>query len=97
MQFRLFTLFILLFLFFILPCQTNSQVFTKITDVSNPIVSDPVSGQYIGASWVDIDNDGYLDLYVSRKQIYRNLGNGNFAVIPNSFPALGPVIGNSWA
>ncbi len=95
MQFRLFILFILLILS--IPLSLNSQVFTKITDAGNPIVSEPVSGNYIGASWVDIDNDGYLDLYVSRKQIYRNLGNGNFAVIPNSFPALGSVIGNSWA
>jgi len=97
LQIRILILTIFLLLPFIFPNTSASQVFTKITDVNNPIVSDPVSGQYIGASWVDIDNDGFLDLYVSGKQIYKNLGNGNFIRLANSFPPLGPVIGNSWA
>ncbi|MDZ4713297.1 MAG: VCBS repeat-containing protein [bacterium] len=55
-----------------------AQNFVKITDNNNPVVSDIFSGNYFGSSWMDIDNDGRLDLYVNRKAVYRNLGGGNF-------------------
>ncbi|MEO8512021.1 MAG: FG-GAP-like repeat-containing protein [Ignavibacteria bacterium] len=74
-----------------------SQYFVKVTDASNPVVAEPLTGNYIGTSWVDIDNDERLDLYISRKDIFRNLGNGNFVKLTNSFPFIGTVLGNSWA
>ncbi len=74
-----------------------SQYFVKVTDASNPVVAEPLSGNYIGTSWVDIDNDERLDLYISRKDIFKNLGNGNFIKLTGSFPFIGNVLGNSWA
>lgn len=74
-----------------------SQYFVKVTDASNPIVTEPITGNYMGASWVDVDNDERLDLFICRKDIFRNLGNGNFEKIIGSIPFQGGVIGNSWA
>ena len=57
-----------------------------ITSTSN-IDSQPMSG--IGASWGDLDNDGYLDVYISTRTIgssisnmlYKNNGNNTFTDI----------------
>lgn len=76
---------------------TFSQFFVKVTDPGNPIVMESLAGNYIGAAWVDIDNDERLDLFIARKDIFRNLGNGSFVKLANSIPLQGPVIGNSWA
>jgi len=92
---------IILYMILIISSQLSvnsyGQVFTKITDANNPVVSDGTSGFYIGASWIDFDNDGLLDLYVSRQVLYRNLGNGNFEKITTALANQGPVQGNSWA
>jgi len=87
---------IVLFLITINSVKFYSQVFTKITDQNNPVVADTWSGQYVGASWIDFDNDGFLDLYISNKSLYRNLGNGNFQKI-SALSNQGVVQGNSWA
>ena len=65
---------LLLTLAFLLITQknANSQVFTKVTDPNNPIVTQTLTGNYIGASWVDVNNDERLDLYVSRQDIFKN-------------------------
>ncbi len=76
---------------------SQAQVFTKITSVSNPIVTDPVQTNYAGASWIDYDMDGLLDLFVIRTGLYRNLGNGNFSKITSSGLGLSTGIGNTWA
>jgi enediyne biosynthesis protein E4 len=91
-----FTLCLSIFLL-MLNTVSHSQFFVKVTDPANPIVSEGITGTYIGASWVDIDGDERLDLYVARKNIYKNLGNGNFVVIPNSPGLQGIIIGNTWA
>ena len=56
----------------------QAQIFNKVTSVTNPIVTDPVQTYYNGASWIDYDNDGLLDLFVTRGGLYHNDGNGNF-------------------
>ena len=65
----------------------NGQVFTKITDTANPIVSDPGPNQYSGASWVDYDGDDDLDLFINNNFLYRNSGNGVFVKMTSSLGA----------
>ena len=86
-----------LFILLSISGSASAQFFVKVTDASNPIVNEPLSGNYIGTSWVDIDNDELPDLYISRSQIFKNLGNGNFIKLSNSIPFIGTVLGNSWA
>ena len=75
----------------------NAQLFTKVTSTTNPIVTDPVQTLYNGASWIDYDNDGRLDLFVVRGGLYHNDGSGNFSKITNSGLGLTTGIGNTWA
>lgn len=75
-----------------------SQTFTKIT--TGPIESDTPSGGYAGASWVDYDGDGDLDLFTNPDFLYQNDGNGNFTRILDSGItgfSTGLNNGNSWA
>ena len=56
--------------------------FTKIT--TGPVVTD--GGNSRGEVWVDYDNDGWLDLFVSNDNgqndfLYRNNGDGTFTKI----------------
>src|SRR5262245_47955785 len=46
-------------------------VFTHITDPTNPIITEPVESD--GGSWIDLDGDGFLDLFVANG----NLSNQN--------------------
>jgi len=78
-----------------------SQIFVKVTDFSNPIVTGVTSTSYTGAAWIDFDNDGLLDLYVtdfSGSFLYHNDDNGNFSeVTGNAFAADGNIYrGTSW-
>ena len=78
------------------PC-TIAQIFTRVTATSNPIVTDPVQTSYAGASWIDFDNDGLLDLFVVRTGLYHNNGNGDFTKMAGSGIGLSTGIGNTWA
>ena len=60
--------------------------------VSGNVVTD--KGNSHGSTWIDIDNDGDLDLYVTNDQdqdnfLYRNEGNGNFSKLENDLTQLG--------
>lgn len=89
------TIFILFIL--ILNSDSFSQNFVKITDLSNPVVNDTLSGNYIGCSWIDIDNDGKLDLYVNRRAVYKNLGSGNFVKLSSLMGNQTPNLSNTWS
>jgi len=58
---------------------TQAQTFTQITN--GPIVNDV--GMFVGVSWADFNNDGFLDAFVSNwggrtNVLYRNNGDGTF-------------------
>jgi hypothetical protein len=50
--------------------------------------------------WGDIDNDGYIDLFVGdfqrKNALYRNNGNGAFTAITTSLNDIGTSIGSAW-
>ncbi|MDY8138833.1 FG-GAP-like repeat-containing protein [Aquimarina sp. 2201CG5-10] len=77
---------LLLFICFIFTITAFSQKFTLIKDTDNPIISDPpISATFFGISWTDINNDNLLDLFYAGT-IYKNIGHGNFEVMPTDIP-----------
>lgn len=86
--------------------RTNSAVvtldvdptWTKIT--SDPLVTDPGYDWFVGA-WADLDNDGFLDLFVARydhpgpNPIYHNNNDGTFTRIIE--PSLQAVQAEAWS
>jgi len=70
---------------------------TKIT--SDPFVTDPGS-EWSTAAWADLDNDGYLDLFVARydapgpNPIYHNNGDGTFTRVTE--PSLQTIQARAW-
>lgn len=74
-------LFVILFFWFLGPLITFGQTFTKITDPNNPIVTTTIDPNYSGAAWIDYDNDGDLDLFTTKRFLFRNDGNGNFILL----------------
>jgi len=59
--------------------------FTDVTEASG--LGDPVTGSN-SAAWADIDNDGYLDLFIGNEnqpsQLFHNKGDGTFEEISHS-------------
>lgn len=80
-----------------------AQTFTRITTQNNPIIADGGPAEYSGASWVDFDDDGDLDLFVNNDKLYRNDGNGVFVKLATTLGSGQPITaqiignGNSWA
>ncbi len=90
---------LLLFLSLVIS-QLHSQTnFTKVTDVANPIVTDPgsQSGSYTGASWIDMNDDGKLDLFINQGPLYRNEGGGIFTKLTSAITNQGAAFANSWS
>ena len=64
--------------------------FTKVTN--DPIVND--KGYAHGVSWIDYDNDGFLDMFVADyfstkfNQLFHNNGDGTFTKATNAAPVL---------
>jgi hypothetical protein len=75
----------------------NAQPFTKIT--TGQIATDARDAS--GASWIDYDGDGDLDLFTSNRSIgnylYRNEGNSSFPRVNVGSLTTISSIGNSWA
>ncbi len=84
----------------LVPDSIRAQVFTKLTDSSNPIVADSGPAGYTGASWIDFDGDDDLDLFVGNTSLYRNDGGGIFVKLATNLGSGQAVVtgnGNSWA
>ncbi|MCX6120075.1 MAG: FG-GAP-like repeat-containing protein [Ignavibacteriales bacterium] len=86
----------------ILSCTLSAQYFTKIT--TGPHVND--GGDSRSVNWVDYDNDGDLDLFITNGPssrannfLYKNNGDGTFQKITDVSVVndLGSYDGSSWA
>lgn len=73
-----------------------AQTFVKVDAPDNPINSANIRGFYRGCAWVDIDNDGDLDLS-SLTHAFRNEGGEQFSKIPSFGQATDFLGGISWA
>ncbi len=56
----------------------RTQTLTRVVDASNPVVSDHYESG--GGSWIDVNRDGYLDLFVA----HGNLSNQNNSLYLNN-------------
>ena len=65
------------------------QVFVKIVDPANPILTESYNQSYTGCAWVDYDSDGWLDLFATDgngiKQFKNN--SGVFTAVANTLTA----------
>lgn len=91
------TVLLILIVLFLFAKGSFAQNFVKVTDPNNPVVTETLTGNYFGTSWVDIDNDRLLDLFINRKVIFKNLGNGNFVKLESAMANQNTNLGNTWS
>ena len=64
----------------------------KFTELARKLGVDNPQGRGLAAAWVDLDEDGWPDLYVgtdeSSNALFRNLGNGKFADVAEASHAM---------
>ena len=66
----------------VLPAPAPGQSFVRITDPANPIVTEPATGSFTGAAWIDVDDDGLLNLFMVRSEaLFHNEGGGIFTQV----------------
>jgi hypothetical protein len=72
---------------------------TRLTDPANPVVAFSAPGVYHGAAWVDVNNDGLIDLFAAPNGLFLNQGGGRFAAATTSIGAIQGQApsGCSWA
>ncbi len=85
------------------PDPTHGQTLTRVTDPTNPITTDLANSG--GGSWIDLDDDGDLELFVANgnlvsqsNALYFNLGGGAFQAVTTG-PVIadgGSSIGGTW-
>jgi hypothetical protein len=90
------------FIFYFVTIYSSAQTFTKIT--TGPVVSTP--GDSRSVNWIDVNNDGYVDLFISNgpqggqdNMLYLNNGTGGFTAIVTDTIVKDnqPSDGASWA
>ncbi len=72
--------FPILVIFLLATADMSAQNFTHVSDANNPINTVALVGAYRGVAWVDIDNDGDLDLSCLN-WAFKNLGEDNFEIV----------------
>jgi enediyne biosynthesis protein E4 len=87
--------YLLLYAAFSLQLQAQTS-FTKVTDPSNPLVTMPPQVAYQGLAWIDYDNDLKPDLFVVRRGLFHNEGNGIFTFNSSSNISLTGGLGTTW-
>lgn len=79
---------------------TAQNGWKKISDASNPVTTYKSPGTYKGSAWVDINNDGNIDLFAMPHFLFLNKGDGGFTKLTglniNGIPGQEPG-GCSWA
>lgn len=77
----------------------GNGTFTRILDANNPVVSEIAHSS--GCCWLDYDNDGWLDLFVTNydetNALYHNQGDGAFVRITEGIIVTDPGYGESCA
>ncbi len=75
-----------------------AQNFVVVADSTNPVVTAVHNQNYAGCAWVDLDDDGWLDLTIaSRNFIMRNLGNGSFEQLGGKLQGQGSALATTWS
>ena len=82
----------------------HGQSFTRITDPNHPVIQPAQSSG--GGAWIDVNNDGFLDLYVPSGNVssqpnglFLNDTGGGFTAVRTGAVVedRGPSIGSTWA